>query len=84
MFYVYLLQNEKQEIYIGSTNNLKKRFKEHNSKRYYSTKGHNWKVIYYEAFLSESDARNREHQLKQCGQALAQLKRRIKESFNRS
>jgi putative endonuclease len=81
MYYVYLIQNEKDEIYYGSTNNLRKRFKEHNRGEVKSTKGGKWGLVYYEAFSSEADAREREKQLKHHGQALAQLKRRLKKSL---
>lgn len=78
MFYVYLLKNEQNELYYGCTKNLKKRFFEHNDHRSFYTKTNKWKLVYYEAYLDEADAWEREKQLKQYGQALAQLKRRIK------
>lgn len=81
MFYVYFIINEKDKIYYGSTNDLRRRFKEHNNNKSYSTKGHKWKLVYYEAYLGEKDAREREKQLKYHGQAFAQLKRRIKNSL---
>ena len=32
MFYTYVLKSKKdQQLYVGSTNDLKKRFKEHNN-----------------------------------------------------
>jgi len=40
MFYVYLIKNEIGEIYYGSTNNLKRRFIEHNNNKSFSTKRH--------------------------------------------
>ncbi len=81
MHYVYLIKNEIGKIYYGSTNDLKRRIHEHNSGLSHSTKGHLWRLIYYEAYLSETDARQREKQLKYYGQALAQLKRRIRFSL---
>lgn len=60
MYYVYLIKNEKNEIYYGSTNDLRRRFAEHNSNKSFSTKGHKWKLVYYESYHSETDARNRE------------------------
>jgi len=81
MYYVYFIQNEINKIYYGRTNDLKRRMSEHNSGLSYSTKGHFWQLIYYEAYLVEYDARQREKQLKYHGQALAQLKRRIKSSL---
>ena len=84
MYYVYVIKNEPGELYYGYANNLKKRFFEHNSDKSFSTKNHKWKLIYYEAYLSEEDARLREKRLKNYGQALGQLKRRIKKSLSRS
>ncbi|MFA6047793.1 MAG: GIY-YIG nuclease family protein [Parcubacteria group bacterium] len=84
MHYVYIIQNELAELYYGCTGNLKKRFFEHNNNKSFSTKSHKWKLIYYEAYTAEEDAWNREKQLKQYGQALGQLKRRLKKSLNKS
>lgn len=81
MYYVYCIQNENGKLYYGFTDNLKRRFQEHNENRSHSTRGHQWTLVYYEAYRSEVDARNREEQLKAYGQALAQLKRRIENSF---
>lgn len=81
MFYVYLIKNEKEEIYYGSTNDLKRRIVEHNNGKSRSTKGRIWKLVYYESYFNELDARRREKNLKYHGQALAQLKRRISNSL---
>ncbi len=84
MFYVYVTQNKDGEIYIGSTNNLERRISEHNSGASLSTKGSHWGLVYYEAYKSEEDARNREHQLKYHGQAKRWLKERIRNSLKQS
>jgi len=84
MFYVYVIKNENDKLYYGYTNNLKKRFFNHNNGDNFSTKGHIWKLVYYEAYLSKEDALEREKQIKQFGQAWAQLRRRIKKSLNES
>lgn len=84
MFYVYLLKNERGELYYGCTKNLKKRFFEHNNNKSFATKNHKWKLVYYEAYLSEEDAWEREKQLKLHGQAFAQLRRRLKKSLSES
>jgi predicted GIY-YIG superfamily endonuclease len=84
MFYVYLIKNEIEELYYGCTKNLQKRFFEHNNNKSLATKKHRWKLIYYEAYLSGEDAWEREKQLKQYGQALGQLKKRIKKSLSKS
>jgi putative endonuclease len=79
MFYTYLLQSEKDgNLYIGSTTDLKRRFKEHNSGDVLSTKSRRPLILlYYEAYSAEEHARKREHQLKLRGRALAQLRRRL-------
>jgi putative endonuclease len=81
MHYVYVLKNSLNELYYGCTKDLKKRFSEHNNGRSFSTKKHKWRLVYYEAYLDENDAWEREKQLKQYGQALTQLKKRIRKSL---
>jgi len=83
MFYVYILRSSRdQNLYTGSTNDLKRRFKEHNDGLVFSTKSRRpFELIYYEAYKSEKDARRREHNLKLRARALAQLKTRIPESL---
>ena len=80
MFYVYILESEKDnELYVGFTINLKKRFKEHNNGENVSTKPYiPWILIYCEACLNEKDARRREKYLK-TSQGRRMLKARIKE-----
>jgi putative endonuclease len=62
MYYVYVLLSQKDsKFYIGFTNNLKRRMKEHNSGKNISTKSRQpLRLIYYEAHLSEIDAERRE------------------------
>ena len=82
MFYVYILKSKKDnKCYIGSTNNLKRRLKEHNDGLVFSTKGRRPLIlIYYEAYRSEKDARKREANLKLKSRAYAQLYKRIENS----
>ena len=67
MFYVYLLEcQDDKSWYIGYTADLKQRVKDHVSgtgARTTSLK-QNWKLIYYEAYLSKSDTLGREKFLK--------------------
>ncbi|MBI5153446.1 MAG: GIY-YIG nuclease family protein [Parcubacteria group bacterium] len=78
MFYTYVLQNKNKTLYTGSTNDLRKRFNEHNSKKSEYTKHRGpYKLIYYEACLSEEDARSREKYLK-SGMGKRYLKNRLK------
>ena len=78
LFYFYVLENEKNELYFGCTNDLKRRIKEHNSGKSRSTKNNLWQLIYYEAYASEADAYRRESKIKDHGQAKRHLKERIK------
>lgn len=82
MFYVYLLRSQRDgDFYIGYTDNLRRRFSEHNRGRVTSTKGRvPFALAYYEAYRAELDARNRERQLKRRAGALIGLRRRIKKS----
>ncbi len=83
MYYIYILKSKTDnQLYIGSTNNLKKRFKEHNDGRCFSTRLHRpFELIYYEAYRSENDARKRESNLKLRSRAFTQLKKRISQSI---
>lgn len=83
MFYLYILKScTDEKLYVGSTNDLKRRLSEHNTGKVPSTKSRApFEFKYYEAFSSENDARKREASLKKGGNALAQLKRRIPESL---
>ena len=79
MQYVYVLKSGKNgRMYTGSTNDLRKRFKEHNNgKSNWTKKGIPWKLVYYEGCLNEEDARSRELYLK-SGTGKRYLKNRLK------
>lgn len=79
MFYVYILRSKKDsQFYIGSTNDLRRRLKEHNEGKVFSTKFRTpFELIYYEAYKIEKDARKRESNLKLRSKAFTQLKKRI-------
>ncbi len=83
MYYVYVLKSTKDEkLYIGSTNDLRRRLSEHNKGAVTSTKARRpFEPRYYESYVSEKDARGREFSLKKDGKALGQLKRRISASL---
>ncbi len=71
------------ELYIGSTNNLKRRFFEHQKGESFSTQSRRpFELIYYEAYKDEKDAREREQSLKLRGNARRFLKERIKRSLS--
>lgn len=83
MYALYILRSLKdQNLYIGSTNNLKRRLLEHKLGKVFSTKSRRpFELVYCEIYKSEDDARKREHNLKLNGRALGQLKRRITNSI---
>ncbi|MEA3493168.1 MAG: GIY-YIG nuclease family protein [Candidatus Margulisiibacteriota bacterium] len=66
MFYLYILQSKKNgKFYIGSTSNLDKRLKEHNSGKTKSARGLiPLEIVYTESYSSNSDARKRESYIK--------------------
>ena len=77
MWYVYILKDANGRIYIGSTNNIKRRIIEHKNRKCLSTKSYN--DIRLEAYISvrkEKTARNLEKYLK-TGSGRAILKKRI-------
>jgi len=78
-YYVYLLSSKTTEyIYIGCTNNLKKRLKEHYRGKVFSTKKMlPVELIYCEAYRDKKYAYEREKSLKKYGSGLAKIKSRI-------
>ena len=79
MFYTYVIKSMKNgQLYLGSTDDLRRRLAEHNSGfSAYTKKYMPYTLIYYEAYRDEKDARKRESNLKLRANALSQLKRRI-------
>lgn len=79
MFYVYVIRSRKTgRLYTGSTNDLRKRFNQHNKRKSTWTKNRGpWDLIYYEACLNEEDTRSREKYLK-SGMGKRYLKNRLK------
>ena len=65
MFYVYILQLNNNKLYTGFTSNLKQRFSQHQSGSVESTRIYRpVKLIHYEEYILEEDARRREIYLK--------------------
>ncbi|OIP87796.1 hypothetical protein CO168_02945 [Candidatus Shapirobacteria bacterium CG_4_9_14_3_um_filter_36_12] len=67
-YYVYILRNIDNFLYIGQTNNLEKRVKEHckylEKASKFTKKHENFKLVYKEEFLTKLDSMRREKQLK--------------------
>ena len=80
VFYVYVLKNPKSRaLYYGFSSNLKQRFVSHQR----MSKHAGWKLVYYEAYADEQDARDRERMLKEYGAARGHLKKRIARSTSK-
>lgn len=73
MFYVYVLRTSKSTLYIGQTNDLEKRLKEHRQKSKKSSKYvrsfDSFELVYSEKYESRKEAMQREWQLKQLTKA---------------
>lgn len=79
MYYVYVLKSNKDgKLYTGYSNNLKRRLAEHRTGENISTRSRlPLNLIYYEAYLSQDDAKVREFRLKTSQGARTALKRRL-------
>lgn len=84
MYWVYILKSLKNNsLYIGKTDNLGRRIKEHNLGLSFATKRYRpWAYAYVEGYASRDDAEYRENSIKYYGKVYAQLKRRIAKSLN--
>ncbi len=82
MYYVYILwSNKLKKKYIGFTNDLRTRLKQHNSgQTNFTNRGKPWKLIYYEGFVSEYDANSEEKFLK-SGKGRERLKYLLVHTF---
>ena len=83
MNYVYVLKSTKDnELYIGSTTDLRRRLREHNEGKAFSTKLRRpFELVYYEAYRGLEDARDREKALKLRGNSRKHLINRISRSL---
>ena len=83
MFYIYVLKSfVDKKLYIGYTNDLKRRFNEHNEGQNKSTKLRApFELVYYEAYKSKKDAAVRERKLKQFKNSYSELRKRIENSL---
>ena len=66
MYLVYVLRSEKDgRFYVGMTNDIIRRLKEHNAGKSKSTKGFTpWILVFTETLPSREEARKREKYLK--------------------
>ena len=83
MHYVYVLQalDDSDVFYLGFSSNLKQRVRMHNAGANVSTARHQWRVVYYEAYVSEDAARRREMTLKRSNSMRSRLMNRVRSSL---
>jgi len=81
-YYVYIVKSVIHDfIYIGYSENLKQRFKEHNSGESKSTKPYlPHELIHYEEYINMQDVKRREEYLK-TNREKTTLKTMLKEYF---
>ena len=83
MFYTYNLLMSNNEIYTGYTTDLKRRIIEHNCGGNKTTRKFlPVKLIHYEAYLDENDAKRREEYLK-TSKGKSTLRMMLKEYLNK-
>ena len=82
MYYVYILKSRTYlRHYIGYTDNLDKRIKEHNNGKVRSTKGYRpWNLVRCEIFDNKTEARKRELEIKSYKGGIA-FKNLIKDGY---
>ncbi len=84
MWYFYILQSKKKTefFYKGSTDDLRRRLEQHNKGNVDSTRPYlPFRIVYYEAYVSEQAAHLRESSVKTSGSVSVPLMKRIKESL---
>jgi len=67
MYYVYILRNSQNKLYIGQTNNPELREKRHDygiAARFTAQNKNNFRIVYIEEYTNRADAMEREQQLK--------------------
>jgi putative endonuclease len=73
MYFLYILRTSSNTLYIGQTNNLKKRLQEHKGKTSKSAKYvrffNSFELVYTEEFPTRQEAMKREWQLKKWTKA---------------
>jgi putative endonuclease len=84
MYFVYILYSLKDgKLYIGSTLDLKTRIEKHNQGYVLATKNRRpLKLIHYEAYLTQRDAKRREIYLK-GGKGHNELKIQLEHCFRK-
>ena len=84
MYYVYILRSLKdKKLYIGYSENLKRRFSDHQKGQVSSTKPRRpLELVFYEAYVERSDAKRREKYFK-TDKGKSSIKIMLKDYFNK-
>lgn len=85
MWYFYVLESQKTANYFykGSTNDLRRRLAQHQAGDADASAPHRpYRLVYYEAYLSENPARQRESSVKKSGAVWGALMARIRKSLS--
>lgn len=78
MYFVYLLRDSLDKIYIGQTEDVLKRLEEHRQGRsYWTRRMTDIRLIYYEAYSEKEFALDREKKLKKRASAYQGLIKRL-------
>lgn len=66
MFYFYMIKNNKNSLYVGITENPKRRLNDHNSKKgsKFTKERGNFEIVFLEEYETLYQARRREIQVK--------------------
>ncbi|MEK7140144.1 MAG: GIY-YIG nuclease family protein [Patescibacteria group bacterium] len=84
MYHVYVIKSiSDKRLYIGSTNDVRRRLQEHNDGLSPATKNRRpFILVYCESYVSKTDALARERKLKKFKNSYSELKRRMKNSID--
>ena len=84
-YYVYLLKSLKDgNYYIGQTNNIQKRLKEHNNGKVRSTKNRvPFILVGYEIYKTRNEARWREYELKHWPRRKSKFIKKLVEKYEK-
>ncbi len=66
MYFVYIIKNSANKLYVGMSQNPQQRIHEHNSKQgaHFTKYIPTYKIIFLEQYLTSNEARKREVQIK--------------------
>ena len=86
MYYIYMLCSlQDKDLYVGRTNDLRRRLAQHNSGKSFATAPRRpFTLVYYESYGAREDAIRREKSLKLRGQARNHLIKRIAGSLRQA